>query len=191
MLNKTSKGIAWGHGWHRPVPDLIMPDGKRYPAVISQEWRPDHRGVDIMYKRSSLNDRPEFPAGVIDGGGAKAGDMWFAPIGTPILAARDGQVWSANKIGTGWWVVLDHGAPWATSYHHLASVTVGPKGTPVKAGDQIGTMGHNPNTGPTGPIDGGKLRHLHFEPWYEGASAAASRDPQPVYAQWGVSTWTP
>ena len=184
MLTKSRDSIAWGSGWHWPVPDLIMKDGQRYTAQISQEFKPDrHRGVDVMFRRKSLSDRPDFPAGVVDGGGAKANALWFAPQGIPILAAKDGKVWSADKITTGWRVVLDHGKPWATAYHHLATILDLPKGKVVKAGDPIGTMGH-------GPPDPEKLRHLHFEPWFNGGDSRASQDPAVIMAQWGRSSWT-
>jgi hypothetical protein len=183
MLKQSREGIAWGAGWHKPVPDLII-GGVTYPAVISQEWRSSgHRGIDVMFKRRNLADRVDYPNGKVDPGGAKASAWHFAPERTPILAARDGKVWSVQNVpGYGIWVVLDHGAPWATSYHHLASANV-VKGQDVKAGQAIGTMGH-------AELDGEKLRHLHFEPWFKGGDSTASVDPAGVFGTWGVSTWT-
>jgi murein DD-endopeptidase MepM/ murein hydrolase activator NlpD len=199
-LSKASKGIAWGDGWHWPVPDLITPGGVRYPATISSGFRtidrPTHDGVDIMYKRRSTTDMiAEFPPRVVDAGGAKAHPLYFAPIATPILAARDGKVWSTTQLTNGLMVVLDHGKPWATAYFHLASLHVpahaggkradGSPALQVKAGDQIGVMGHAPN-------DGEKLRHLHFEAWFEGGNGRdAGQNPAPVMPTWGRSTWTP
>jgi len=189
MLTQTSEGIAWGDGWHWPIPDLITKDGQRYIARISQEMKPNHRGVDMMYRRNGASDRPEFPAGVPEPDGAKANAQWFAPL-VPILAARAGKVWSVRRIPQGWWVVIDHGRPWATSYHHLKSVGVA-AGDQVKAGQAIGIMGHNPNTNPAnGTVDHERLRHLHFEPWYKGGDSHASRDPASVINSWGRSSWT-
>ena len=198
-LRKESNGIDWGGGWHFPVPDLLT-GGKRYAAVVSQGLHaPNHYGVDIMYKRTGVADRPEYPAGIVDDGGAKASTMWFAPRGTPILAARDARVWSVapNPLGIG--IVLDHGFPWATFYQHLASTPLAPHaagkrtdGKPaqlVKAGDLIGTMGHNPNKGPGGIVDGEKLRHLHFATWYKGSGDSAAVDPEAVMRNWARSTW--
>lgn len=197
MLRKTSSGIAWGEGWHWPVPDWLH-GGVTYPAVVSQEFRrPTHYGTDIMYKRRSVSDLvSEFPPGAV----GHATTMFFAPPGAPILAARDARVWSVDKAATGWQVVLDHGKPWATYYGHLDTVALAghAKGfvtgtqnvTNVKAGDQIGTMGFNPNTDPAkGAADGGQIRHLHFECWYKGAGNDAAVDPVPVMAQWGRSQW--
>jgi murein DD-endopeptidase MepM/ murein hydrolase activator NlpD len=44
------------------------------------------------------------------------------PPGTLVLAASDGEVWSAGWTPRGYSVVLSHGAPWATYYTHLASL---------------------------------------------------------------------
>lgn len=191
-LRKERDGIAWGHGWHWPVPDFFASDGARYAAVISQEIKPGkHGGVDVMFRRRSVGDRADFPAGIVDGGGAKQGKWFFAPREVPILAARDARVWSVGKGPRGISVVLDHGRPWATYYQHLAStplvahakgVKQGGGVTLVKAGEQIGTMGHD-------PLDGELLRHLHFEAWYQGGDSRASQDPAGELAQWGRSTW--
>jgi murein DD-endopeptidase MepM/ murein hydrolase activator NlpD len=192
-LRKESDGIDWGGGWHFPVPDLVTKDGKRYAATVSQGFHaPAHFGVDIMYKRTSVADRADFPAGVVDAGGARQHTMWFSPPGTPILAARDARVWAVLPNAHGIAVVLDHGAPWATFYQHLASTTLEPHAagkrkdgkpaTVVKAGEQIGVMGHS-------PLDGEKLRHLHFATWYKGNGDKASVDPATVMQTWARSSW--
>lgn len=94
--------------------------------------------------------------------------------GAPIVAARDGTVWSVGETERGHSVVLDHGPPWATFYQHLKTVAV-EKGQTVKAGDVIGTMGHD-------PTDAQLITHLHFATWYKGAGNAASVDPAPMLA---------
>ncbi len=78
-----------------------------------------------------------------------------APYGTPILAAKAGQVqvagWSAWGYGNH--VVLDHGGGVSTLYAHMSRIAVRP-GQWVEAGQVIGYVG---STGwSTGP-------HLHFE----------------------------
>jgi len=78
-----------------------------------------------------------------------------APYGTPIAAAKSGQVgvagWSA--LGYGFHVILDHGGGVETLYAHLSRIAVRP-GEWVEAGQVIGYVG---STGwSTGP-------HLHFE----------------------------
>jgi murein DD-endopeptidase MepM/ murein hydrolase activator NlpD len=78
-----------------------------------------------------------------------------APYGTPVVAAKAGQVqvagWSA--FGYGFHVVLDHGGGVETLYAHLSRMAVR-AGDWVEAGEVIGYVG---STGwSTGP-------HLHFE----------------------------
>jgi len=204
LMTKTVDAKAWGEGWHFPVPDLKMPDGRLYRAEVSQEFKPiTHVGTDIMYHRHGSSDmQAEWPQGLLDAGGAKATSTYFAPIGTPILAARNARVWSVTKHATGWAVVLDHGKPWATRYFHLATVEVplhtrgkrndGGPATVVLAGEKIGTMGHNPNTDPAkGVVDHQLVRHLHFEALYKGGSNDDAVDPEPVMPMWGRSQWTP
>jgi len=183
-------GPEWGTGWRWPVPPINI-GGVQYDPAVSQEFKPGvHRGVDIMYRRRTLDDRPEFPSGVKGADGFANGvTRFFAPPGTAVIAARDARVWFVAKVATGWSVVLDHGKPWATFYAHLDTVTLplhamgkpvaGGAPTIVKAGDVLGTMGGNPNTDPRkGAVDGQRLRHLHFETWYKGSGNEAAVDPQ-------------
>jgi len=161
-------GIDWGGGWTWPVPDVdggspaIAAVGGSTKAMISQEFKPGkHLGVDIMYR---------------------VGGRYVAPVGTPILAAREATVWSVGMTARGINVVLDHGAPFATWYQHLETVLV-KKGQRVKAGEQIGTMGADP-TDPQG------LRHLHFAVWYQGHGDAASVDPAAAMRSWRRVSWS-
>lgn len=152
MLTR-SKAPEWGANseWVFPVPD--MPG---QPALISQEFRQsNHLGVDIMYRKQN---------------------QWWAPEGTPILAARAGVVWSVTDTPRGKSVVIDHGPPWATFYQHLATTKVA-KGQTVAAGQEIGTMGAD-------PTDQQGLRHLHFATWYKGAGDTASVDPALAMGGW-------
>lgn len=201
LMSNEREAIAWGSGWHFPVPDLISNGGSRFPAIVTQEFKgPKHAGVDIMLSRRADN-------GVIISGfdpGQRAADgitrdvtasgRAFAPKGTPILAARDGLVWSVTKTVNGIMVVLDHGKPWATFYGHLETchlqVTAsGKSGQRVRAGDEIGTMGAGLNRDPSrGLVDGEHLRHLHFETWYKGAGNAAV-DPSREMQTWERSRW--
>ncbi|MCS7194814.1 MAG: peptidoglycan DD-metalloendopeptidase family protein [Meiothermus sp.] len=78
-----------------------------------------------------------------------------APVGTPIYAARAGQVGVAgwSRFGYGLHVVLDHGGGQETLYGHMSRIAVRP-GQWVERGQIIGYVG---STGwSTGP-------HLHFE----------------------------
>ncbi|MGP1385879.1 MAG: peptidoglycan DD-metalloendopeptidase family protein [Thainema sp.] len=84
-----------------------------------------------------------------------AGTDFGAPTGTPVVAARSGQVAIADYIGGyGATVVLDHADyNQQTLYAHLSQILV-PLGTWVEAGTVIGLVGSTGNS--TGP-------HLHFE----------------------------
>jgi murein DD-endopeptidase MepM/ murein hydrolase activator NlpD len=164
--------IPWGQGWAWPVPGLITPDGARYLADVSQEFKPGvHAGVDVMFRRRTLMDRPEYKAHTVDGSA-----YYFAPAGVPILAAKDGVVWSAGSSPRGYSVVVDHGKPFATFYQHLDKLAV-KKGDKVKAGTLLGTMGFD-------PLDASKLRHLHFAVWFEGAGDGHSVDPRDAMRTW-------
>lgn len=85
-----------------------------------------------------------------------------APMGTPIYAARAGQVeaagWSA--YGYGLHVILNHGSSVETLYGHMSRVVARP-GQTVERGQLIGYVG---STGwSTGP-------HVHFEVRVNGAA---------------------
>lgn len=78
-----------------------------------------------------------------------------APVGTPIYAARAGQVSTAgwSRFGYGLHVIIDHGGAQETLYAHMSRIAVRP-GQWVDRGEVIGYVG---STGwSTGP-------HLHFE----------------------------
>lgn len=149
-----TNGINWSGAWTWPVPTQLI-EGNLVNPLVSQEFHaPAHVGVDVMYRVAG---------------------KWVAPEGTPILAARDGTVWSTGETARGHNVVLDHGPPWATFYQHLTEVAVA-KGQKVVAGQRIGTMGADP-TDPEG------LRHLHFETWYQGDGKHAV-DPGKAMISW-------
>lgn len=177
--------VNWGTGWMWPVPTLQTKDGARYEAVISDgvgSPRGDqlHRGVDIMYRRKSVNDRPEYKTG--------STRLFFAPPNmVPVVAAKDGVIWSAGKTPRGWSVVIDHGKPFATYYTHMVALAVAPhangkntltgKPTRIKAGDVIGLMGAD-------PMDKSKTVHLHFSVAHNGPPESAAVDPADEMKTW-------
>jgi len=184
-----ASGIPWGAGWSWPVPAARI-GAKVYDPEVSNPFRPPtHAGVDVMFRRSGPADVPQYPPGSTNGS-----TMYFAPPGTPILAAKDARVWSVIRTVRGWGVVLDHGRPFATFYQHLETVDFpvhamgylqGTKTiTTVKAGDRLGTMGAD-------PTDAMRLRHLHFAVWYQGHGDSASVDPQQAMTSWArPAAWT-
>lgn len=75
------------------------------------------------------------------------GDDLCAPQGTPVMAAADGAVTTAEfHPSYGNYIVIDHGGigghRWKTLYAHLDSLTVA-AGDAVVQGQQIGTVGHS------------------------------------------------
>ena len=168
----------------RPLPGRwVWPvqswNGRR-PAISSgfnspRPGLPRHGGVDIMFER--LPNDP-FKAGTPNG--AKSHVM---PDDIAVLAAADGIVWSAMQTPRGHAVVIEH-SPLnvATFYAHLDKLNVTPTARAetkqrVRAGQMIGTVGFS-------PLDGEKLKHLHFEVWLGGPSARV--DPQQVIKSWDV-----
>lgn len=187
--------VDWGTGWVWPVPNLRTADGKLYEAVISDgvgSPRPGgalHRGVDIFYQRKSATDRREYKPGT-----AQGTPMFFMPGPgvIPVLAARDGKIWSSGLTERGWTIVIDHGKPFATYYTHMArsefpDIASGViKGTqvsvPVKAGDLIGWIGGD-------PLEKTHLNHLHFSVAHDGIPERDAVDPAPSMKTWTRVAW--
>lgn len=183
----NSVPVEWGSGWKWPVAPIAFADGSRYAPEVSQEFKgAEHAGVDIMFRRRNAADRPAYPAGSENGN-----TRWFAPPGTPIVAARDGRVWTVKRTGRGWVVVLDHGKPFATFYTHLSGSVFGlhrggmplsgKTPTLVKAGQLLGRMGSDPMEARKPP-----LRHLHFAVWHKGSGDSASVDPERAMRSWSM-----
>lgn len=84
-----------------------------------------------------------------------AGVDLAAPEGTPVLAAKDGEVITAEYLGGyGLTVMLRHeNGTQETRYPHLSQILVRP-GEQIKQGEVVGLVGSTGNS--TGP-------HLHFE----------------------------
>lgn len=151
------------------------------PPVVSSGFNsprdglPRHGGVDIMFERQPGDT---FPAGTPNG--AKHHVM---PDDIAVLAAADGVVWSAMQTPRGYAVVIDHSPlKVATFYAHLDKLGVAPTARAetkqrVRAGQMIGTVGFS-------PLDGEKLKHLHFEVWLGGPRAQI--DPQTIMSSWNV-----
>ncbi|HKE15160.1 MAG TPA: peptidoglycan DD-metalloendopeptidase family protein [Kofleriaceae bacterium] len=91
-----------------------------------------------------------------------------APIGTPVHAARGGQVVRAEPStgGFGNVVVIDHGGGVQSYYGHLSAILV-EKGQVVDTGTLVGEVGSTGHS--TGP-------HLHFEVRQDGISIDPTSD---------------
>jgi murein DD-endopeptidase MepM/ murein hydrolase activator NlpD len=98
----------------------------RMSSVYGQRWGKQHEGIDLA-----------------------------APVGTPVLAAKDGIVLYADNTvrGYGNMVVLSHDGDLLTAYAHT-SVLLVHKGDRVRAGQMIARVGQTGHA--TAP-------HLHFE----------------------------
>ena len=185
----SAEAIVFGAGedWVFPVPWMYLPEGSQYVPEVTDKFGTDrdggkrkHKGVDIMYRR--VAGKPP----------RKTGDhgtkLFWAPPGTPVVAARAGVVAAVGKDSHGGKVLIGHGSPSdmggkkvATWYRHMETVTV-KKGDKVTAGQPLGTMGWDPSGNQ-------KARHLHFEVWVAGSAW----DPvtQLDMNKWGRKTWTP
>ena len=149
------------------------------PVIVSDGFNsprpgvPRHGGVDLMFKRNASD---AFKPGTSNG--TKA---FVMPEDIAVVAASEGAVWSAMKTSRGHAVVIEHGPrKVATFYTHLDTLLVTPTSRGqskqrVRAGDILGTVGFS-------PLDGEKLKHLHFEVWLGGPSDAI--DPELVMKTW-------
>ncbi|MGE0402449.1 MAG: murein hydrolase activator EnvC [Kofleriaceae bacterium] len=160
--------------WKGRVP--VISDGFNSP----RDGREQHGGVDIMF--------PRLPADSFKAGTPNASKGFVMPDGALVVAASDGRVWSAMSTPRGYAVVIDHGPRQvATFYQHLEKLFVAPTAKAgskqtVRAGEPIGVVGFS-------PLDGEKLKHLHFEMWLGGPNAAI--DPQALMRKWEVVGATP
>ncbi len=132
-----------------------------------------HQGVDVMFRRVATDPfRPGTPNGA---------PYHVMPDNVVALAAGDGVIWSAGPTPRGFAVLIDHTpVKVATFYTHLEKLFVTPtsraaSGQRVRAGEPLGIIGFD-------PLDVGKLKHLHFEIWNGGPSAAI--DPAPLMRTW-------
>jgi len=119
-----------------------------------------HAGTDLMYRRPETG-KEKLPI---------FSKNYYMPDGVPALAWDAGTVVKAGQIGTGGRVEIDHGGGLSTKYYHLTNLRV-KAGDQVKAGQPVGTIGHN--------VAGYRLNHLHFEALKNGTAF----DPAPLLAK--------
>ncbi|GGC67826.1 M23 family metallopeptidase [Hoyosella rhizosphaerae] len=138
------------------------------PAAYTQQLATAQRFTDERAAREAALRRPLFALPTIGVLTSTFGQRWgtlhggidiAAPIGTPIVAAGDGEVIdSGPAAGFGLWVRIRHDDGTVTVYGHNDTnmVSVGQR---VQAGQQIATVGNRGFS--TGP-------HVHFEVWING-----------------------
>lgn len=161
-------------GWVYP-----MPRWRDYAPTVSDGPGPGkrdggkrgHNGADIDYRRKSRSDLlSTFKPGTREGSG---GGMFFCPYAWPIIAARDGKIWSTASTSRGIQMVIDHGKPFATYYQHMCRIffplglSRGEGGHLVKAGQVIGLVGNGSDPGDAAD---NAFTHLHFEVWRDGGA---------------------
>lgn len=131
--SKPPAGAA-SAGWHMPIAyytRLSSPYGYRTHPVTGEKGS-FHNGVDLA-----------------------------SPEGTAILAARGGTVTKAGYTSVnGYYVTINHGDGFSTSYLHMTHYTVR-VGQTVSAGQKIGECGSTGRS--TGP-------HLHFTIYWNGGT---------------------
>ncbi|MBX3156779.1 MAG: peptidoglycan DD-metalloendopeptidase family protein [Deltaproteobacteria bacterium] len=155
--------------WKGRIP--VISDGFKSP----RPGLPRHGGVDIMYER--------LPADTFKQGTPHGAKWHVMPDDVTVVAAHDGVVWSAMPSPTGIAVVIDHSPlKAATFYAHLETLAVKETARAeskqrVRAGELLGTVGLN-------PLDGERLRHLHFELWLGGPNDRI--DPEEIMKRWDV-----
>lgn len=176
-------GVALPENFELP-PGIEIPDTSDLPAVGLPDVGAAAQGW--LQSLNPLKARAVQPvSGVLT---SNFGSRWgahhggldvAAPIGTPILAAADGEVTAAGPAsGFGLWVKVMHEDGTETVYGHVNDFSVTP-GQHVTAGQQIATVGNRGQS--TGP-------HLHFEVH---DPSGAKVDPAEWLSTRGVSvTWS-
>jgi 4-aminobutyrate aminotransferase-like enzyme/Ser/Thr protein kinase RdoA (MazF antagonist) len=145
------------------------PDAPTSPADV--ELRMAQVGADVAIGRYA-EDRAVYRTPAItdpEGGAPRTvhlGVDLFAPAGTPVRTPLDGVIHAfhdnAAPLDYGPVVIIEHrtdrGVPFYTLYGHLSRESLAGKvlGAPVRAGDEVATMGVE-------EVNGGWAPHVHFQ----------------------------
>jgi len=182
-----SVGIGNEHvGWVFPLPVWkgLRPEISDGPGPDKRDGgKRSHNGCDIDYRCPRLDSYPEFKKGTKY---RSSGGRYICPD-VPVLAVRDGHIWSVGLSPRGLQIVIDHGRPFATYYQHMQKVFFpmlkkGAGKIAVKAGQPIGIVGNGHSPGEA-PKNG--FQHLHFEVWKNGGPASWI-DPSPILTSTGI-----
>jgi hypothetical protein len=181
-------------GWVWPLPRYKSghaPDISDGPGNNKRDGGSrSHNGADIDYKRKSKSELIEvYRPGSAEG---SPGGWYFCPRDTPVLAARDGFLWSCTDSDRGIQIVIDHGKPFATYYQHMSRVFMprakrGEQRIAIKAGQVIGIVGNG--SPPSGRQPVNAFIHLHFEIWKDGG-ADRWIDPTAILRAARVIAWS-
>ncbi|HWM88612.1 MAG TPA: peptidoglycan DD-metalloendopeptidase family protein [Kofleriaceae bacterium] len=151
----TSASASW-RPIGAPIESAALPGGKTWDMPVEATRISSGFGKLRLDPSSATGTRTH-----------KGIDM-TAPLGTPVHAARGGQVVRAGATtgGFGNLVVIDHGGGVRSFYGHLHSIDV-KKGDQVEAGAVLGQVGSTGRS--SGP-------HLHFEVRQDGRSIDPTSD---------------
>jgi murein DD-endopeptidase MepM/ murein hydrolase activator NlpD len=114
------------------------------------------------------------------GGRVHEGQDLPAGCGTPLIAARGGEVQDRGYSDAlyGYWVLIDGTATEQDYFYaHLESPTPLGDGDRVHTGDRVGSVGKTGNAR-------SEFCQLHFELWPDGYRNGSPRDPLPALRRW-------
>ena len=181
---ETVVSVTWRG---RALGGRVAPEGRYAFRLVGPETVPDAQFTflghqfPIRGKHSYGEGAARYGAG--RGGGSHTGEDVFADCGTPLVAARGGQVEFAGFQGrAGNYVVIDgEGTGLDYAYMHLGAVPLVQTGDTVATGEPIGEVG---DTGSASAC------HLHFElwsapGWYAGGSTV---DPLRQLQAWDAAS---
>lgn len=177
VVPETVQRIAWD-GTAGGVPQA---DGKYEFRVTVAGLAPASSRFEFFNDRFPILGRVKFGTGVAGFGGGRnhQGEDTFAKCGTPLVAARGGEVkYAGYHSAAGNYLVIDNqDADTDYAYMHLRDAPLVKTGQRVRTGQPIGFVGA------TGRATG---CHLHFElwtapGWYTGGKPI---DPLPALKTW-------
>ena len=114
------------------------------------------------------------------GGRTHEGQDLPSPCGTPLIAARGGEVQARGYSDAlyGHWLLIDGTATGADHFYaHLAAPTPLADGERVRTGERVGSVGRTGNAR-------SEFCQLHFELWPDGYRNGSPRDPLDALRRW-------
>lgn len=157
-----------------PAPAIAVPAATSAPAPAATAAPAGTAGV---FPIQGAHDLGQTATNGFGGGRGHQGQDMFAACGTPLVAARGGQVTKATyQDRAGNYVVITDPSGESQAYMHMQSAALVTEGATVSTGQPIGQVGDS------GAATG---CHLHFElwtapGWYQGGTAV---DPLPLLRQ--------